>query len=104
VLANEAARFDGQVAYLFRPRLTRPDKNAVTNFLARAHDAPRTPPLKMARLRITWLLGLIDTYVPVDSLLEASGVQTLHGLSRVMPYARGTDPAQAREMLRGDPW
>ncbi|MEU6750062.1 hypothetical protein ABZ914_27935 [Spirillospora sp. NPDC046719] len=103
VLEHEAARFDGQAAYLFRPGVRARTKNTVTNFVARAHSAPRTPQLKMARLRATWLVELIETNVPLHIIVAAAGLDTLHGLSRVLPHVRPIAAGEASTILRGEP-
>lgn len=103
VLEEEAARFDGQAAYLFRPGVQARAKNTVTNFLARAHTAPRTPSLKMARLRATWLVELIETNVPLRIIVAAAGLDTLHGLSRILPHVRPIAAGEAGAILRGEP-
>jgi hypothetical protein len=100
VLAGHAARMNGQ-PYLFRPNATNRGGNLVTNFLSRAHPAPGVPILKTARLRVTWLVGLIDAGLPLPVIISAAGLETLHGLSRIMPHCRPTGPAEAATLLRG---
>ncbi|MCP2340659.1 hypothetical protein [Actinomadura rupiterrae] len=101
-LLHEAARFDGQVSYLFRPRSGARGKNTVTNFLARCHHAPSTPTLVMGRLRATWLVELIEQCVPLPVIVAAAGLDTLHGLSRILPHVRGMAAGPAADLLRGD--
>ncbi|SEG75789.1 hypothetical protein SAMN04489712_11184 [Thermomonospora echinospora] len=103
VLAEEAARFRGQAAHLFRPGLHARAKNTITGFLARTHDAPGTPALKMSRLRTSWLVELIEGNLPLPVIVAAAGVDTLHGLSRVLPYVKGASTDRAAELLRGKP-
>lgn len=101
VLAEHAARFDGHAAYLFRPGVHTRAKNTVTNFLSRTHPAPGTPALKTGRLRASWMIDLIEENLPLTVILTAAGVDSLHSLSRILPYVRGTDPAHAAALLRG---
>jgi hypothetical protein len=103
VLADEADRAGrpGQATYLFRPGHASRGKNTVTNFLARTAKDPKVPALSMGRVRSTWLVGLIDEGLPLTVIVSASGVKTLHGLSRVLPYARATQADEAANWLRG---
>jgi hypothetical protein len=103
VLAAEAAAAvrEGQARYLFRPDASVRGKNTVTNFLARTRKNGRVPALSMGRARATWLVGLIDAGLPLTVIVASSGVTTLHGLSRVLPYARPTGADAAAEHLRG---
>ncbi|GAA3161153.1 hypothetical protein GCM10010466_60120 [Planomonospora alba] len=103
VLAEAAARLDGQAAYLFRPGHHARGKNTVTGFLARTHPAPAAPALKMGRLRAGWLVELMETGVPLPVIVAAAGLDSLHALSRVLPFVRGVEAAQAAEHLRGQP-
>ncbi|MEU5417839.1 hypothetical protein [Streptomyces sp. NPDC020667] len=103
VLAHEAevARQEGLARYLFRPDAAGRGKNTVTNFLARTVKDPRVPALSMGRARATWLVALIDGGLPLTVIVAASGVKTLHGLSRVLPFARPAAPQAATDLLRG---
>ncbi|MFI8927130.1 hypothetical protein ACIG3E_05495 [Streptomyces sp. NPDC053474] len=103
VLADEAeaAVREGQTSYLFRPAAMARGKNTVTNFLARTVKDPKVPALSMGRARATWLVALIDEGLPLTVIVAASGVQTLHGLSRVLPFARPAHAQAAAELLRG---
>ncbi|MFF4405216.1 hypothetical protein [Streptomyces sp. NPDC001404] len=103
VLAEEAGAVvrEGQASYLFRPAATGRGKNTVTNFLARTVKNPKVPALSMGRARATWLVALIDEGLPLTVIVAASGVRTLHGLSRVLPFARPAHAQLAGELLRG---
>ncbi|MEO5876280.1 MAG: hypothetical protein ABIS86_21745 [Streptosporangiaceae bacterium] len=100
VLADHAARMTAR-PYLFRPDAANRGGNLVTNFLSRAHPAASTPAMKTTRLRTTWLVGLIDAGLPLPVIISAAGLETLHGLSRILPYCRPTGPAEAAVLLRG---
>ncbi|MEV5573430.1 hypothetical protein AB0L06_25590 [Spirillospora sp. NPDC052269] len=89
--------------HLFRPTATARGGNLITNFTARAHWQPGVPPLKTSRLRATWLVTLIDDGVPLDVIVAAAGLETLHSLTRLLPHARPTAPADAALLLRGRP-
>lgn len=91
----------GVARYLFRHGCHTRSKNTVTNFLARTHRSPGTPALRMGRLRAGWLVELIEANLPLTVLLAASGVDSLHGLSRVLPHVKGPAPDQAGSLLRG---
>jgi hypothetical protein len=55
----------------------------------------------MARLRATWLVELLETDVPISAIVANAGVDSLHALSRLMPYVTPADPSRAAEALRG---
>lgn len=102
--AEHALRIGGEPGgYLFRANAAVRGGNIVTNFLARTHAAPGVPPLKTARLRATWLVGLIEAGVPLTVIVSAAGLDTLHSLTRLLPFVRSTDPGQAATLLRGSP-
>jgi hypothetical protein len=47
------------------------------------------------------MIDLIEENLPLTVILTAAGVDSLHSLSRILPYVRGTDPAHAAALLRG---
>ncbi|MFB4301057.1 hypothetical protein [Actinomadura sp. NTSP31] len=100
-LAGQAGRDHGDDAYLFRPGVANRGGNLVTNFVARAHPAPATPAFKTGRLRASWLVSLISEGVPLQALVAAAGLQTLHGLSRIMPHLPAVPADTAATILRG---
>jgi hypothetical protein len=102
--AEHALRIGGEPGgYLFRANAAVRGGNIVTNFLARAHAAPGVPPLKTARLRATWLVGLIEAGVPLTVIVSAAGLDTLHSLTRLLPFVHAADPGQAASLVRGSP-
>ncbi|WP_207934353.1 hypothetical protein [Actinomadura sp. KC06] len=103
ILADLAARTEARDAYLFRPGATRRGGNLVTNFLSRAHPTSRTPVLKTSRLRATWLAALIEAGLPLTVIVSAAGLETLHGLSRLMPHIGRVEASQAARLLRDTP-
>lgn len=56
----------------------------------------------MGRLRSTWLVGLFNDRVPITVIVAAAGVDTLHGLSRILPFLDPVPAEQAATLLRGD--
>ncbi|MFJ4851524.1 MULTISPECIES: hypothetical protein [unclassified Streptomyces] len=104
VLGAAAERLEnpGTASYLFRPNCHSRGTNTVTNFLSRtrrSHDFPR---LVMGRLRATWLLELFEERLPITVIVAAAGVDTLHGLSRILPFLPGVSPTDAAALLRGE--
>ncbi|MFF2353819.1 hypothetical protein ACFVVL_29055 [Kitasatospora sp. NPDC058115] len=102
VLADAAheASAPGAATYLFRPGALARAKNTVTNFLARTVPDPACPPLQLGRARATWLVGLIDEGLPLPVILASAGLETLHGLTRVLPFLRPVPAERAAELLR----
>lgn len=100
-LAELAAAATSRPCYLFRPHAHARDKNTVGNFVARTHKVPGCPPLIQARARSTWLIDLINAQLPLPVLVAAAGVETLHALSRFLPYATPTSADAAAQFLRG---
>lgn len=87
--------------FLFRPEAAARGKNTVTNFLSRTHPSPDTPTLVVGRLRVTWLIELMNACLPLPVILAASGLDTLHGLSRLIPHLDGVTAQHAQAALRG---
>ncbi|WP_254885669.1 hypothetical protein [Streptomyces sp. NA02950] len=104
VLASAAERLEtpGAASYLFRPNCHSRGTNTVTNFLARTKPDPGSPRLSMGRLRSTWLVDLFESRVPITVIVAAAGVDTLHGLSRILPFLSGLPADEAAALLRGD--
>ena len=100
VLAEQAGQAPAG-GWLVRPDADARAKNTITNFLARTRTPPGTARLVMARARASWIVELVDAGVPLTALVAAAGVESLHALSRFMPYFEplGADDAQAA--LRG---
>ncbi|MEU0407933.1 hypothetical protein ABZ307_08905 [Streptomyces griseorubiginosus] len=105
VLASAADRLDtpGTARYLFRPNCMRRGTNTVTNFLSRTQPSPHVPRLVMGRLRSTWLAELFEERLPITVIVAAAGVDTLHGLSRILPFLNPVSAEEAARLLRGDP-
>ncbi|MEU3522180.1 hypothetical protein ABZ770_44335 [Streptomyces sp. NPDC006654] len=103
VLAAAADRLDnsGAAQYLFRPNSYSRGTNTVTNFLARAEPSPKVPRLVMGRLRSTWLVELFEERLPITVIVAAAGVDTLHGLSRILPFLSAVPAEEAARLLRG---
>jgi len=103
VLAAAADRIDttGTARYLFRPNCGSRGTNTVTNFLARTQPSPNVPRLVMGRLRSTWLAELFEERLPITVIVAAAGVDTLHGLSRILPHLRSVSADEAARLLRG---
>lgn len=104
VLAAAADRLDipGAASYLFRPSSHGRGTNTVTNFLCRTKPSQDVPRLVMGRLRSTWLVGLFNDRVPITVIVAAAGVDTLHGLSRILPFLDPVPAEQAAALLRGE--
>jgi len=98
--AAEEAAAPGTATWLFRPGAHARAKNTVTNFLARTTKDPASPPLQVGRARATWLVGLIDEGLPLPVILAAAGMETLHGLTRVLPYLQPVPADRAAKLLR----
>jgi hypothetical protein len=103
VLASAAGRLEttGVTKYLFRPNSYSRGTSTVTNFLARAQPSPNVPRLVMGRLRSTWLVELFEARLPITVIVAAAGVDTLHGLSRILPFLSAVPAEEAARLLRG---
>ncbi|WP_308122127.1 hypothetical protein [Streptomyces sp. TRM70350] len=103
VLATAADRIDttGTARYMFRPNCGSRGTNTVTNFLARTQPSPNVPRLVMGRLRSTWLVELLEERLPITVIVAAAGVDTLHSLSRILPYLNPVPADEAARLLRG---
>ncbi|MFD8501290.1 hypothetical protein ACFV2L_00855 [Streptomyces sp. NPDC059687] len=103
VLASATDRLDapGSARYLFRPNCYSRGSNTVTNFLDRTHPSPGVPRLVMGRLRSNWLVELFEERLPITVIVAAAGVDTLHGLSRILPFLRAVPAEEAARLLRG---
>lgn len=103
VLSAAADHLDttGGAQYLFRPNSYSRGTNTVTNFLARAQPSPNVPSLVMGRLRSTWLVELLEERLPITVIVAAAGVDTLHGLSRILPFLSAVPAEEAARLLRG---
>ncbi|HEX4700654.1 MAG TPA: hypothetical protein VH352_00865, partial [Pseudonocardiaceae bacterium] len=85
--------------YLFRPNAVRA-KNLVSNFLARAHRGPATPPVKVGRLRDTWIVEHLAAGTPLPVLVAAAGLDGLSSLDRLLPHLPVVGPERAERHLR----
>ncbi|HCA84961.1 MAG TPA: hypothetical protein DEQ61_05380 [Streptomyces sp.] len=104
VLADAAERLEspGEASYLFRPSFHSRGTNTVTNFLCRTKRSQGVPRLVMSRLRSTWLVDLFEARLPITVIVAAAGVDTLHGLSRILPFLNSVPAGEAGTLLRGD--
>ncbi|MFH8771094.1 hypothetical protein [Streptomyces sp. NPDC017958] len=103
VLVSAADRLEttGAAQYLFRQNCHSRGTNTVTNFLARTQPSPNAPRLVMGRLRFTWLVELFEERLPITAIVAAAGVDTLHGLSRILPFLSAVPAEEAAQLLRG---
>ncbi|MFF7601073.1 hypothetical protein [Streptomyces mirabilis] len=105
VLASAVDRLatPGVAQYLFRPNCHSRGTNTVTNFLARSQPSPNAPRLVTGRLRSNWLVELFEERLPITVIVAAAGVDTLHGLSRILPFLPAVTAEEAARLLRGGP-
>ncbi len=96
----KAAERAGPDSYLFRPGSFARGSNTVTHLVDRTSTDPRVPRLVMGRCRATWLIARMDARIPLTVLLAAAGLDSLHALSRYLPYLKGTSAADAATILR----
>lgn len=99
--AQRAQTTKGNAQYLFRPNCYSRGSNTVTNFLDRTQPSPHVPRLAMGRLRSNWLVELFEERLPITVIVAAAGVDTLHGLSRILPFLRAVPAEEAARLLRG---
>ncbi|MFC8365919.1 hypothetical protein ACFUIY_39385 [Streptomyces griseorubiginosus] len=104
LLLAEAAHIPAD-AYAFRPDWQdRTSKHIASNWLARY---PRIigrcdgAVLQTQRLRTTWLVDLLNAGIPLKVILKASGLGTLHSLSRYLVFLHDVPEAEASDLLRG---
>ncbi|MBB5122742.1 hypothetical protein AF335_05015 [Streptomyces eurocidicus] len=98
-----AAAQRAQTSYLFRPACFSRGSNTVTDLIYRATPDARVPRLVLGRCRATWLVERMDIPLPLPVLLAAAGLDSLHALSRFLPYLQGTSAEQAHTTLREMP-
>ncbi|MET7913199.1 hypothetical protein ABZU45_33695 [Streptomyces avermitilis] len=104
MLLAEAAHIPAD-AYAFRPDWQdRTSKHIASDWLARY---PRIigrcdgAVLQTQRLRTTWLVELLNAGIPLKVILKASGLGTLHSLSRYLVFLHDVPEAEASDLLRG---
>lgn len=92
-------------AYVFRPDWqNRTSKHIASDWLAKY---PRIigrcdgAVLQTQRLRTTWLVDLLNAGLPLTVILKASGLATLHSLSRYLVFLHDVPEAEAIDLLRG---
>ncbi|NED89963.1 site-specific integrase [Streptomyces sp. SID11233] len=92
-------------AYVFRPDWqNRTSKHIASDWLAKY---PRLigrcdgAVLQSQRLRTTWLVDLLNAGIPLHVILKASGLATLHSLSRYLVFLHDVSEAEASDLLRG---
>ncbi|WP_374457021.1 hypothetical protein [Nocardioides sp.] len=83
--------------WIFLPGRTTCDVNQVHRLIRRSNDKPF--PINAQRLRSTWIVTQLIAGVPVQAILDASGIETLSGLGRFLEFAPGVDPGEARAAL-----
>ncbi|MFD9891551.1 hypothetical protein ACFWY9_19620 [Amycolatopsis sp. NPDC059027] len=96
-LAGQLA--DVESEFLFRPKTVRA-KNLVSNLLGRAHRSPTTPPVKVARMRDTWLAEHLAAGTPLPVLVAAAGLDGLSSLDRLLPHLPQVGAQRAERHLR----
>ena len=97
VIADVATASWKPEQWIFLPRRTTCDVNRVHRLIRSSNDKPF--PINAQRLRSTWIVTQLIAGVPVQAILEASGIETLSGLGRFLEFAPGVDPNEARSAL-----
>ncbi|MHC8564188.1 hypothetical protein ACW23B_27430 [Streptomyces albidoflavus] len=105
LLLAEAADIPAE-AYVFRPDWqNRAGKHIASDWLARV--VPRIiglcdgAVLQTQRLRTTWIVDLLNAGIPLKVILKASGLATLHSLSRYLVFLHDVPETEASDLLRG---
>ncbi|WUO58813.1 hypothetical protein OG960_39710 [Streptomyces sp. NBC_00280] len=104
LLLAEAADIPAD-AYAFRPGWQeRTSKHIASDWLAKY---PRIigrcdgAVLQTQRLRTTWIVDLLNARIPLNVILKASGLTTLHSLSRYLVFLHDVPEVDASDLLRG---
>lgn len=84
---------------VFRPERDHVNDRHLSRFLERL---PRgdVPKLSMQRLRVTWIVELLDERVPLQLVADAAGVQA-DLLGRYAPFTSAFTRCEADDLLRG---
>lgn len=90
-----------KAAWPFLPTAERRDTSLVSSLVSRARKSPDAPPLKVRRMRTTWLVDLIESRVALTTIVAAAGIDSLDALSPVLPYLSSADVTEAERQPRG---
>lgn len=89
-------------SFVFRPgRQVEAAKNLVSNWTARHVPPKGTPKLSLARLRSTWIVGLMARRIDRELIAEAAGLQSSAQLAKYAKWVPPMTSAEANQMLRG---
>lgn len=83
--------------FLFRPQRTTVGANVVYNMIHRSKGRPFQ--INSQRMRATWIVTHLRAGVPVQALLDASGIETLGALGRFYRHLPQVDAQEARSAL-----
>jgi hypothetical protein len=88
----------GADEFLFRPHRETMWPNLISNFVTQSPG--RTRP-QTQRMRSTWIVEQLNSWVPPQAVMDAAGIESLGALERFMRYVDPVDPDLARSLLRG---
>lgn len=72
------------------------------SMVSRAQNETEPPTwINQRRLRLTWMVRLIEAGVPFDTIMKAADVTTTESLTRLMAYVTPQTEAEASASLRG---
>lgn len=90
-------------ALLMEPTRTNPLGEGSHNAMVSRAQNETEPPtwVNQRRLRLTWMVRLIEAGVPFDTIMKAADVVTTEALTRLMVYVTPQTDAEASASLRG---
>ena len=93
----------GPDALLMEPSRTTPLTYGSQHSLVHRTQQQTEPPvwINHRRLRLTWMVRMLDTGVPLPTLMSAADVDTSDALTRLLPYVSAQSPGDAATSLRG---
>ncbi len=98
-LIVDAVKDIGPGLPLFGVQRTSYNSNAVSSLVARSTGKGLKPSLP--RLRATWICYHLRRGTPILSLRKASGIDTLEGFDRYLPFLRDPEISEYRSAMRG---
>lgn len=87
-------------AHIFKPDAPERSGAMAGHTYRRTRARPEGQHINLARMRITWMVRVLDAGCPVPFFLKAAGLKTMTGLEKIIPYLDDATAGESAALLR----
>lgn len=87
-------------AYVFKPHAVERPYKIVGYALSKTKQKPSGLEINLTKMRMTWMVRLLNAGCPVPVFIKAAGLKGMTGLERIIPYLDDATAQEAAKVMR----